>query len=265
MARTRSTTSEIARAAGRAAAAATRATGEFADRHRGAVAKSGELLVKGTGAATQYSGHVVESVGDALGDWAGSHARSADTLVGKTALRSVQGVGKAVSGGGWLAKRLGRLIRGAGTVAGEIVASGTASALKGGADVVDSASISQADLEAMRQALRAWGAHMQSESGRTRELVDEAVRRGKREHLMETLTVGGVTLAEIVRTPGSVDPQVLQAYEMAYPDLAATLSLSQSVARMEPIKGALGEQIGIRDLLTSSPRMRFDAIAVSED
>ena len=142
------------------------------------------------------------------------------------------------------------LVANAGTVAG--IAAATAGRLtdrsapaiggafggvvRGAAEVtsnaIDGAALPASHIDAMRMQLRALG---QVELERSKKLLSDIERaqdQRRKPELLDLLVVGGITLADAMRDPAGVPPEVEQAFQLAYPGLSQTESFSEAVNRM---------------------------------
>ena len=99
-------------------------------------------------------------------------------------------------------------------------------------NAVDAAALPASSIDAMRSELRTLGhAEMQRAEALMRKI--ESAKRGRRKaELLDLLVVGGITLAQAIRNPASVPPEVERAFDLAYPGLAQTESFADAVSRM---------------------------------
>ena len=99
-------------------------------------------------------------------------------------------------------------------------------------NAVDAAALPASSIDAMRSELRTLGqAEMQRGERRMQEI--ETARRGRRKaELLDLLVVGGITLAQAIRNPAGVPPEIERAFDLAYPGLAQTESFADAVNRM---------------------------------
>jgi hypothetical protein len=99
-------------------------------------------------------------------------------------------------------------------------------------NAVDAAALPASSIDAMRSELRTLG---QAEMQRAELLMQkiESAKRGKRKaELLDLLVVGGITLAQAIRNPASVPPEIERAFDLAYPGLTQTESFADAVNRM---------------------------------
>lgn len=113
------------------------------------------------------------------------------------------------------------------------VSAAFAGALKGASAFVGNASdallLTEAEIQALRERLRVRGV----EALQRDLVIQDAVRRKDRRALVDLLMVGGVSLAEVLRDPSKVPPEVEAAFQAAYPGLAAAgETFSEAVSRM---------------------------------
>jgi len=232
MPRKRKTKADVLRAIGRGTAGVTRGAGDLAERHKKVLSASGEAVVKGAGLVTRTAGGAIEGLGEVTDRWSGDQAAKATTVKGKVLGRTLQGTAKSVRLVGWMVGKIGGMVSRSSKTAGDMATGATIGALRTGADAIDSVSISAEELEAMQEALRDWGANAQAEGVLFRQRIDGAVAQRRRENLLELMTVGGVSLAEAVRAPSTVPAEVLEAYVLAYPNLARQFSFQEVVERL---------------------------------
>lgn len=109
-------------------------------------------------------------------------------------------------------------------------------AVRGAAEVtsnaLDAAALPASTIDAMRAELCTLGHAEMQESVRLMRNIESAQRRGRKDELLDLLVVGGITLSQALRDPGSVSAEVEQAFHLAYPGLAQTESFSDAVGRM---------------------------------
>ena len=60
----------------------------------------------------------------------------------------------------------------------------------------------------------------------------QAQKRRRKDELLDLLVVGGVTLAQALRSPASLPADVEQAFVMAYPGLAEHETFADAASRM---------------------------------
>jgi hypothetical protein len=108
--------------------------------------------------------------------------------------------------------------------------------VRGAAEVtsnaVDAAALPASSIDAMRSELRTLG---QAEMQRAEVLMQkiESAKRGRRKaELLDLLVVGGITLAQAVRNPTGIPPEIERAFDLAYPGLTQTESFADAVNRM---------------------------------
>ncbi|MBK9160405.1 MAG: hypothetical protein IPM27_02370 [Nitrosomonadales bacterium] len=99
-------------------------------------------------------------------------------------------------------------------------------------NAVDAAALPASRIDAMRSELRTLG---QKEMQRAEVLMRKiaSAKRGKRKaELLDLLVVGGITLAQAIRNPAGVPPEIERAFDLAYPGLTQTESFADAVNRM---------------------------------
>jgi hypothetical protein len=101
-------------------------------------------------------------------------------------------------------------------------------------DAVDAVALSSSTIEEMRDELKRTGTSMAATSTRKLSAIELARFEGSRSRLLDLLVIGGVSLADIVRSPADIPEQVENAYRLAYPDMALRETFSSAVERMSP-------------------------------
>lgn len=203
------------------------------------VGKHEETISGGVRSAIEATGRAVSKAGAAtgqIGRYAEEHlkARAAD---------SNDALGRAAAGAGALLGR-GVALTGAGIHAGgrltakaaPAVGAATGGFALGGTSVVseaiDSVALSQNDLDELRSEIAEYGDRIGRDSERLEERVRAAQETRQRDELLDLLVVGGVSLAYVLDHPDEVPEEVLRAFELAYPGVAATESFADVVDRL---------------------------------
>ena len=236
-----------------------------------AVARNETRVADGTQAVTQTVGSGMDRGGQmlaAIGKQAsktlhGNASRAADLV-----RDSIQGSGRpgtlrtAAGVAGWLSTKVAVHIVGlaanAATIAGKVaegagriveksapaVGGTVGGVLRGAAEVtsnaLDAAALPASSIEDMRGKLRSLGLAEAERSETLLLAIKSAQSRRRKDELLDLLVVSGVTLAQILRDPGSVPAEVERAFALAYPGLAQAESLSEAVSRMSE-----GELVGL--------------------
>jgi hypothetical protein len=179
---------------------------------------------------------------------------NAATVVGKTAAvagRATEGAAPALGGS------VGGAVRGAAEVL---------------SNAVDAAALPASRIDAMRAELKTLGAAEMQRSEALMRHIEQAQRLRRKDELLDLLVVGGMTLAQTLRYPGSVPEAVEQAFELAYPGLAQTESFTQAVERLSSdelvglvsgVKGKLFEMELVFTRRSHIPRPSRDGISRS--
>ena len=107
------------------------------------------------------------------------------------------------------------------------VARGAAEAVSG---AVDSVAITEAELDRMRRELRTYGLHARERYETRRSAILAAQDGRRRTELLDLLVVGGITLSQALRSPGAVPADVVHAFELAYPGLAAKGGFADAIS-----------------------------------
>lgn len=242
------TSKVAAKAALMGAGDAVDSTRKFAVRHENTIAKTAGRCVSATGNAIRVAGTVVSRTGKfaaraAYGKAAASSSRTTKlsaTLAG-VLCDAADLTGQAVHGLGALTGKSAPIIGG---IAGGIPR-GVAEIAAG---AVDSVAITESDLSTMREELKQRGQWAEERSAARLASIENATQHRRRSELLDLLVIGGVTLAEIVRSPGSVPPDVEEAFRLQYPDLAAHETFAQAVQHM-PSDALVGLVSGVKGKL----------------
>ena len=131
----------------------------------------------------------------------------ASTLAGRITERSAPALGGAVGG----------MVRGAAEMT---------------SNAVDAAALSSTQIESMRAQLRELGQAELKRSESRLAAIQSAQKRRRKDELLDLLVVGGVTLAQALRSPASLPADVEQAFVMAYPGLAEHETFADAASRM---------------------------------
>ena len=212
----------------------THAGASFVKRHESKVATVARGTVWMAGKAVEVSGATVTRAGFAVANAADYGANHADgrwaraaAIAAKYATGSVGWAGVGVSKVGELTERAAPIV---GQVASGAV-SGMARITSGG---LDSLAITERDIAALREELEQYGRILCNRADARLAEINAAQKSHRKTDLLDTLVVGGVTLAEIARSPGRVPPIVEKAFDLQYPDLARTETFSQAVQHASP-------------------------------
>jgi hypothetical protein len=104
----------------------------------------------------------------------------------------------------------------------------------GAAGSVVDASSHMIDLKPASERLRAQSAeYRQRVKALWSRLENTPLNMGRRDLLLDTIAVGGGTLADYASGAAAVPPEVEQAFEMAYPDLATHETFAEAVRDMD--------------------------------
>jgi hypothetical protein len=108
--------------------------------------------------------------------------------------------------------------------------------VRGAAEVttnaVDAAALPASSIDAMRLELRTMGQAEMQRAELLMQKITSAQRRRRKDELLDLLVVGGITLAQAIRDPTGVPPEIEHAFDMAYPGLAHSESFAEAVDRM---------------------------------
>lgn len=99
-------------------------------------------------------------------------------------------------------------------------------------NAVDAAALPASSIDAMRSELCTLGQAEMQRAELLMQKIESAKRGGRKAELLDLLVVGGITLAQAIRTPTGVPPDVEQAFDFAYPGLSQTESFTDVVNRL---------------------------------
>jgi hypothetical protein len=246
----------VARSASEMTANGIRATTDVVTRHEESIANGAQGVVRVAGAGVDLAGRGLATGAKAVKDSVQyNRSQAADAVRG------------ALAGGanaGKLRKALGFLAWGTTHVLGksvELAAGGTAIVAKGVAatgratsnhsagvggavgglvrgsvevtsNAVDSAALSKSRIEEMRAELKRLGMLDARRGNMRMQQIEESQRARRKPQLLDLLLIGGVSVADMVRDPSNIPPEVEQAFRLAYPGLALNETFSHVVGRM---------------------------------
>lgn len=238
----------LAREAVKAGRQALKVSGEALDganryvgQHHAAISQATRNVLDAAGSGSQALGHRLTQACEArtgqgeggLLDYAADRALGLGGLIGRS-------VGQA----GAATRKVSPVL---GAATGSVI-TGTMETLSG---ALDSVAITQADFDDLERRLALADAQARARAGEELRRIDTARRMGRRGDLLDLLTIGGVTLADMLRDPAHVPLEVEQAFELAYPDVAgqgltfalaaARLPASHLVKLVNGVKGKLFE------------------------
>ena len=251
----RSAATAVKRAAEATANGVHAVTGYVA-RHDGTVADGVQSVTRIVGAGLDRGGTALSASGKRVG----SILHGKASVLADAAQRSVVGAGPT---NGWLSlagmatwgatkvvAHTAGLAANVATLAGQTAAlagryteksapglAGTAGGVTRGAceftsNALDSVALSSSSIETMRQELRILGQAEVDRSTTLMQTIDSARKRNRKAELLDLLVVGGMTLAQALRDPGSVPPAIEEAFALAYPGLATSQTFTDAVHRM---------------------------------
>ena len=150
----------------------------------------------------------------------------------KAITHTVGATANAVTVLGQVTAATGRVTERSAPAVGGAVGGVVRGAAEAASNAVDAAALPASSIDAMRSELRTLG---QAEMHRAELLMQkiESAKRGRRkDELLDLLVVGGITLAQAVRNPTGVPPEIERAFDLAYPGLTQTESFADAVNRM---------------------------------
>lgn len=205
---------------------------KFVGKHQGKISAATQTAVELTGSTVAAAGSLTAKVGRSAAKGMKARAAKADNALVKTAAQAAVLLGKGVelTGGG---------VRATGNLAarvGPAVGAATGGFALGGAsiasEVLDSVALGQRDIDDLRNEIGQYGERARAESERLEQRIESAKKGRRRSEMLDLLVVGGVSLAYVLDHPEDVPSEVLQAFSLAYPDLAAHESFADVVERL---------------------------------
>lgn len=226
-----------AKLAGAAARRAVQSTGQALSaghklivKHEASIANGATTAARGLGKTVEVTGRLVSKGAKEATAFLEEKAATSDSGVVRVASR----VGRLAAGAADLAgqgtTKVGHLATAAAPAVGGAIGGATRGAVEAVSGAVDAVAITEADLDRMRRELRTYGEYARERSDRKRSAIQAAQRGRRRAELLDLLTVGGITLSQVLRSPGDVSADVVRAYELAYPDQAAREGFAQAVS-----------------------------------
>ena len=227
---------------------ATYGVARYVGKHEDTISGGVRSAIEATGRAVSKAGAATDQVG-----------RYAEEQLKARAAGSNDALGRAAAGAGALLGK-GVALTGAGIRAGGELTTRAAPAMGaatggfalGGTSVVseaiDSVALSRNDLDELRREIAEYGDRIRRDSERLEQRVQSAQEARRRDELLDLLVVGGMSLAHVLDHPDEVPAEVLQAFELAYPGVAATESFADVVARL-PAESLPGFVSGVKGKL----------------
>lgn len=201
-------------------------------RNQDKIAGATESVLAVTGSAVMGAGGALAGAGKKAARQMKGQAARSDHPLAKAVAFSVGVVGSGVEATGQALRGLGRATERSAPVIGAT----TGGIARGGAsmasEVMDSVAITRADLDALRSELASVGEAARKDSERTLGRIEAARRQRRKAEMLDTLVVGGVSLATVLDEPDAVPARVEEAFELAYPGLATHESFATVVERM---------------------------------
>ena len=224
---------------------------KFVSKHRDTIASVATTAVDATATAVAVTGAVVLT----------GAARGAKTL---HALGSGSDgvVGKALGHAGGLAADAIAVVGGATFLVGTLaektapaIGAATGGVAVGATKVVsgtlDAVTLTDGDFDKLRERLQAASRVVKERADARERAIRAAQRLHRKKDLLDLLVVGGITVADILRSPDAVPPEIERAFELAYPGLASSgetfadaagrMSSDELVGLVSGVKGKLFE------------------------
>ena len=230
------------------AADATFGVAKFVGKHQDKISAATRTAVEVTGATVAAAGTVTAKAGRAAAMGMKAQAAKSDNTLVKTAAQAAAMLGKGVELTGAGVRTTGELTARAGTAVGAATGGFALGGASIASEVLDSVALGQQDIDELRNEIGLYGERVRAESERLEQRIDSAQKGRRRAEMLDLLIVGGVSLAYILDHPEDVPPEVLEAFKLAYPDLAAQESFAGVVERL-PIDALPGFVSGVKGKL----------------
>lgn len=225
---------------------ATYGAASYVSKHEGSISGGVRSAIEATGRAVAKAGAAADQLGRQAEEQLKARAAGSDDALGRAAAGALLGKGVALTGAGI---RAGAELA---TKAAPAVGAATGGFALGGTSVVseaiDSVALSRNDLDELRREIAEYGDRIRRDSERLEQRVLSAQEGRRRDELLDLLVVGGVSLAYVLDHPDELPEEVLQAFELAYPGLAATESFADVVDRL-PAEALAGFVSGVKGKL----------------
>ncbi len=211
---------------------ATYGAARFVGKHQDSIANATRVAVQATGSTLAAAGKATAKAGNAAARSMQQHATRSEAPLYRGSARAAALLGKGLALTGSGLQKSGELTNRAGPGIG----AATGGFVLGGAsitsEIIDSVALSQHDIDALRQELLHYGEQVRNESEALQQRIAAAAKGRRRAQMLDLLVVGGVSLAFVVDHPRQLPAEVEQAFELAYPGLAASESFSDVVSRL---------------------------------
>ena len=150
----------------------------------------------------------------------------------KVATHTVGVTANAVTVLGKVTAATGRVTERSAPAVGGAVGGMVRGAVEVTSNAVDAAALPASSIDAMRSELRTLGQAEMQRAEVLMQKIESAQRRRRKSELLDLLVVGGITLAQAIRNPAGVPPEIERAFDLAYPGLTQTESFADAVNRM---------------------------------
>lgn len=233
----------------KASGTALHGTARFVSEHQHEIAGATRAVVSASGRVVKEVGRAVSAGAEALARDLHEAGTQADDRTGKVVGHTVGYVADAVRVVGRVTGSLGEATQKSAPVIGEASASAVSGVVGTVSGAVDTVAITERDFARLQQRLQKASAVVRAQSRRRVAAIELAQRERRKKDLLDLLVVGGVTLAEVLRHPAAVSPEVEEAFARAYPGLAGTgEGFAEAVQRMSA-EGLQGLVNGVKGKL----------------
>lgn len=214
------------------AADATFGVAKFVGKHQGKISALTQTAVEVTGSTVAAAGSMTTKMGRTAVKEMKDQAAKSDNALVKTAAQAVALLGRGVELAGDGVRATGDLTARTGSAVG----AATGGFVLGGAsiasEVLDSMALGQRDIDSLRSEIGQYGEQIRLECSRLEKRIESAQKGRRRAKMLDLLVVGGVSLGYVLDHPEEVPAEVLQAFDLAYPNLAAHESFADVVERL---------------------------------
>ncbi|WP_334179102.1 hypothetical protein [Pseudoxanthomonas sp.] len=214
------------------AADATFDVAKFVGKHQDKISAATRTAVEVTGSTVAAAGSVTAKVGRAATKGMKAQAAKSDNALVKTAAQAAALLGKGVELTGGGVRATGDLTARAGSAVGVATGGFALGGASIASELLDSVALGQRDIDDLRNEIGQYGERIRAESERLEQRIESAQNGRRRAEVLDLWVVGGVSLAYVLDHPEDVPPEVLRAFNLAYPDLAAHESFADVVERL---------------------------------
>jgi hypothetical protein len=205
---------------------------KFVNKHQDKIVTATNTCVTGGAWLLKESGSALSSGASALAKELHQAGQNAEGVAGKVLGRAAGYTVDAVGVVGKATQGLGNLTEKSASVVGAATGSAVSGLVGTVSGAVDSVAITDKDFEELQQRLQKASFSYREQSKRKLASIELAQKQRKKDDLLDLLVVGGITLAEMLRSPAAIPAEIEQAFSLAYPGLVrAGESFAEAIQR----------------------------------